>query len=115
MKECVKKLGPQAVQIGDNTFFASDGEDYYRYSEGNLAARVRRGHIYEKPIPKWLLSSVFLGEYLVEKCKTLVYVSETTVWITPVPGTPMNVEEKDRLQKNIERALQCLGTKFEII
>lgn len=109
------KLGPQVVQIGDNTLFSSDGEDYYRYSEGNSITRVRREHIYEEPIPKWLLHSVLLGDYLVKKCKTLVYASETVDWIAPVPGTPMTVEERERMVENIRHALQCLETKFEIL
>ena len=77
--------------------------------------RIRREHFYEDPIPKWLLRSFFLADYLAWKCKTLVYLSETESWLAPIPGSPLTVEQRERLRNNVEAALRCLGTNYEIL
>lgn len=115
MSANVTKLGPQAVQIGNDTVFASDGRDHYRYSEGDLVTRVRCDHLYKKPIPKRLLSSLFLGDHLAKSLVLRVFVSETTSWVAPVAGMPMSADQRLRFRTNVELALRCLGTNSQIV
>ncbi len=114
MSRKIVKLKPQLVRIGEDTFITSLDRFHFRYSKGDLVARVQLEWIYKHPIPKWLITSVFLHFYLARKRILQVLVSETLFWEAPVPGTPLTVAQKERLREDFELAMPYFAKRFEI-